>query len=87
MAIFICLFFFILPVKMVGLLQQHANTVYWLQTEALCKLLPLPIAAKSSILNVAEFMGPSLKTLPCVKTSPVLCEISLISYYFEMWPP
>ena len=29
---------------------------------------------KLNILNVAEFLGPSLKTLPCTKTSPVLCE-------------
>ena len=58
-----------LPVNMVELPQQHANTtVYWLQT------LPLPIVAKSSILNVAEFLDPSLKTLPCTKTSPVSCE-------------
>ena len=54
----------ILPVKMVKLPQQHANdNCPWLQT------LPLPIAANSSILNVAEFLDPSLKTLPFMKTS------------------
>ena len=59
----------ILPVMMVKLLQQHANTtVHWLQA------LLLPIVAKSSILNVAEFLDPSLKTLPCTKTSPVSCD-------------
>ena len=59
----------ILPVKIVELPQQHANTtVYWLKT------LPLPVAAKSSILNVAEFLDPSLKTSPYTKTSPVSCE-------------
>ena len=36
--------------------------------------MPLPIVAKSSILNVSEFLYPSLKTLSCTKTSPVLCE-------------
>ena len=30
--------------------------------------------AKSSVLNEAEFLDPSLKTLPCVKTSWVSCE-------------
>ena len=50
---------FNLAVKMVQLLQQHANTtVHWLST------LLLPIVAKSSILNMAEFLDPSLKTLP-----------------------
>ena len=59
----------ILPVKMVELLQQHANaTAHCLQT------LPLPIVAKSSILNVEEFLDLFLKTSPCMKTSPVLCE-------------
>ena len=54
---------------MVELPQQHANTtVYWLQT------LPLPVVAKSSILNVAEFLDPSLKTLPCTEPSPASCE-------------
>ena len=46
-----------IPVKVVELLQQHANiTVHWLQ------ILPLPIVAKSSIVNVTEFVDPSLKT-------------------------
>ena len=59
----------ILPVKIVELLQQHANTtIHWFYT------LPLPIVAKSSILNVAEFLDPSLKMLPCTKASPVLSE-------------
>ena len=31
---------------------------------------------------MAEFLDP-----PCMKTSPVLCETSLFSYYFEIWPP
>ena len=30
--------------------------------------------AKSSILNEAEFLDPSLKTLPYMKTSRVSCE-------------
>ena len=34
----------------------------------------LPIFSKSSISNVAEFLDPSLKTLPCTKASPVSCE-------------
>ena len=53
----------ILPVKMIELLQQHANTVHWLQA------LPLPIVATGSILNMAKFLDPPLKTLPCTKTS------------------
>ena len=55
--------------------------------EALCKFLPLPTVTKSSILNVEEFLDLPLKTPPCMKTSPVLCETSLFSYHFEMWPP
>ena len=39
-----------------------------------CKPLLLPIVAKSSILNVAEFLDPSLKKSPCTKTSLVLRE-------------
>ena len=73
---------------MVKLPQQDANTVLLIVSPsdgALSKFLPLPIVAKSSILNVAEFLGPPLKSSPCMKTSPVLCEISLFSYYFEMW--
>ena len=42
--------------------------------EALCNSLPLPIVAKSSTLNVADFLGPSLKVSPWTKTSPVSCE-------------
>ena len=53
----------ILPVKMIELLQQHANTVHWLQA------LPLPIVATGSILNMKKFLDPPLKTLPCTKTS------------------
>ena len=34
----------------------------------------MPIAVKSSILNEAEFLDPSLKTWPCMKTSLVFCE-------------
>ena len=65
----------ILPVKIVELPQQHANTtVYWLKT------LPLPVAAKSSILNVAEFLDPSLKTSPYTRTNPVSCENKHFSY-------
>ena len=58
----------ILPVKMADLPQQHSNTVHWLQA------LPLLIVAKSFILNIAEFVDLSLKTSPCMKTSPVSCE-------------
>ena len=63
----------ILPLKMVKSLQQHENTsVHWL------KALPLLIVAKSSIVNLAEFLDLSLKTLPCTKTSLTSCE----SQYF-----
>ena len=59
----------ILPLKMVELLQQHANTtVHWLQA------LPLPIVVKNSILNLAEFLDLYFKKLPSTKTSPTLCE-------------
>ena len=72
----------ILPVTIVRLLQPDANTtVHWLQT------LPLPVVAKSSILNVAEFLDLSLKTSPCTKTSPARVKTSLFSYYFEMLLP
>ena len=54
--------------------------------EALCKFLLVPIAVKNSILNVAEFLDPPLKTLPCMKTSPVSCKTSHFSYYFKVWP-
>ena len=51
-------------------------------TAATCKYYCLLVAnpattnccKKLNILNVAEFLDPSLKTLPCTKTSPVLCE-------------
>ena len=70
----------ILPVKMVKLPQQRANTtVHWLWT------LPLPIVAKSSILNV--LLDLSLKMLPCMKTSAVSCENQSFSHYFKMLPP
>ena len=39
-----------------------------------CNFLPLPIVAKRSILNVAEFLDPFLETSPCTKTTPVLYE-------------
>ena len=62
--------------------EQHANTtVHWLST------LLLPIVAKSSILNMAEFLDPSLKTLPWKKTTLVLCENQSFCYHFEMLPP
>ena len=67
----------IFPLKMVELLQQHANTVYWLQA------LLLPIIAKSSILNMAEFLDSFLKTLPCTKTSLVLCEFQSFLLLFQ----
>ena len=41
--------------------------------EALSNFLKLPIVAKSSILNMAEFLDLSLKTSPCMKTIPVTC--------------
>ena len=67
----------ILPVKMVELPQQHANTTdQWLQT------LPLPTVAKNSFLNRVEFLDPSLKTWPCTKTSLVLCENQVFFWLF-----
>ena len=40
-----------------------------------CSLVVSPtVNTKSSILNVAEFLDPSLKISPLTKTSPVLCE-------------
>ena len=36
--------------------------------------------------HVTEFLDPSLKTLPCTKTSPGSCE-NRSFYYFEMLPP
>ena len=38
--------------------------------EPLCNFLSLPIVAKSSILNVAEFLDLLLKTSPYTKTTP-----------------
>ena len=58
----------ILPLKMVELPQQHANNDHWLQAPQ------LPIAAKSSILNIAEFLDSPLKTSLCTKTSLILSE-------------
>ena len=65
---------------------KYCQLVVSQSDEAFCKFLPIPIVAKKSILNVAEFLDPPLKTLPCMKTSLVLCETSLFSY-FKMWPP
>ena len=42
--------------------------------KALCNFVPLQIVAKSSILNVKEFLDQFLKTSPCTKTSPISCE-------------
>ena len=68
----------ILPENMVEVPQQHPNvTVHWLQA------LPLSIVAKSSILNVAEFIDPFLKTLPCTKTSLVSCKNQ--SFFLLFW--
>ena len=65
---------------------KYCQLVVSQSDEAFCKFLPIPIVAKKSILNVAEFLDPPLKTLPCMKTSLVSCESSLFSY-FEMWLP
>ena len=35
--------------------------------------MPIPIVAKSSILDVGESLGPSVKTMPCTKPSPDSC--------------
>ena len=46
------------------------------------------IVAKNPILNVADFLNPSLETTPCTKTSPTLYENQyFFSYYFWMWSP
>ena len=42
-------------------------------TWTLLQTLSVPILAKSSIWNVAEFLDLSLQTWPCTKTSSVLC--------------
>ena len=65
---------------------KYCQLVISQSNEALCKFLPIPIVAKNSILNVAEFLDPTLKTSPSMKTSPVSCETSLFSY-FEMLLP
>ena len=63
---------------MAELPQQHANiTVHWLQA------LPLPIVAKTSILNMVEFLGLFLKTSPCMKISPVSFENLLFFLLFQ----
>ena len=67
----------ILYAKMVKLLQQYANT-----TANCLQALPLPIAAKSCILNEAVFLDLSLKTSPCTKTGPVSCENQFLSLLF-----
>ena len=51
--------------------------------DALCKFLPLPVVAKSSILNVAEFLDLPLGTSPYTKTSPVSCENQ--SFFLLFW--
>ena len=51
--------------------------------EALCNFIPLAILAKSSILNVAEFLDSSLKTSPCPKTTSVSCENQ--SFFILFW--
>ena len=49
-------------------------------TAVTCKHCPLVVSpivtncCKSSILNMAKFLDPSLKTSPCTKTSPVSCK-------------
>ena len=45
--------------------------------------LPLPIVTKSSILNIAEFLDSSLKTLPRTKTTLVLCEFQSFLLLFQ----
>ena len=61
----------ILHVKIVKLLQQHASTTVHYQV------------AKSSVLNEAEFWDPSMKTLPCTKTSQLSCENQLFFLLFR----
>ena len=77
----ICLFFmFLLSVKIYCIYwweiwsQGHIQKPCGLSDEALCNFLPLLIAAKSPILNVAEFLDLFLKILPCTKTSQVSCK-------------
>ena len=52
--------------------QGKIQESYWMSDDALCNFLPLPIVAKSSILNATEFLDSSLETLSCMKASPVL---------------
>ena len=52
--------------------------------EALCNILLLPIVAKSSIINVAQFLDPPLKTLPYTKTSSVSCFMSFFLLFWNM---
>ena len=56
----------ILPLKMVELPQQHANTTVVKPTITNC--------CKELHLIVAAFLDLSLKTLPCTKPSPASCE-------------
>ena len=42
--------------------------------EVIRNFLPFPITARRSILNMVEFLEPSLKTLACTKSSSVSCE-------------
>ena len=57
---------------------KYCQVVVSQSDKAICKFLPIPNVAKNSILNVAEFLDPPLKTSPpCTKTSPVLCETCL----------
>ena len=62
----------ILPVKMVESYRSNMQ----IQLSIGCKhcYYQLPIVAKNSILNMAEFPDLSLKTPPCMKTNPVSCE-------------
>ena len=60
---------------------------------ATCQYFPLVVGptitncCKRTILNIGKFLDPSLKTLACMKTSPVLCENQSFFYYFKMWLP
>ena len=59
---------------------KYCQLVVSQSDKAVCKFLVIPIVAKNCILSVAEFLDPPLKTLPCMKTSPVLCETSLFLF-------
>ena len=54
--------------------QGHIPKPCGLWEEALCNFLQLLIAAKRSILNMAEFLDLPLETSPCMKISRVSCE-------------